>query len=196
MSVDKEDNRIEIEINPFKVINKVKSQMLSKNFWIVWAILVLIMTGFYLLSRKYSFIKMESFPLSDFLTPGITGLSFTLALITATTRLFSKDQLVDIYRYTDQDNPEEGHLFYRTLAPYIWTSTIWLVVTIGALIAKIFIFNFPPIIHDILKLTYSSIVLMGVMSLWSLLTTHVKDISLETEREVNKLISNEKDKEK
>lgn len=191
-----DDKRVEIEINPFKVMNKVKNQMLSRNFWLVWATLVLIMVVFYLLSRKYSFIIMESFSISDFLSPGITGLSFTLALITATTRIFSKDQLVDIYRYTDQDNPEKGYLFYRTIAPYIWTSTIWLIVTIGSLFAKIFIFNFSPIIHDILKLIYSSIVLMGVMSLWTLLTTHVKDISLETEREVHRLMSKEKENKK
>lgn len=188
MSEDKTDDRIEIEINPFKIMNKVKKEMLSKSFWCVWTALVLIMTFFYILSNKYNFIIMESFSLSDFLSPGITGLSFTLALITATTRIFSKDQLVDFYRYTDEDNPEEGYLFYRTIAPYIWTSTVWLIVTIGALFAKTFVFNFPSVMHDILKLMYSSIVLMGVMSLWSLLTTHIKDITLETEREINKLI--------
>lgn len=197
MSGDKTDNRIEIEINPFIVMSKVKKEMLSKNFWYVWTILVVVMTIFYALSSMHSFVIMESFSLSDFLSPGITGLSFTLALITATTRIFSKEQLVDVYSYTDQDNPEKGYLFYRTIAPYIWTSTIWLIVTIGALFAKLFIFNFPPLIHDILKLMYISIVLMGVMSLWSLLTTHIKDITLETEREINRLVQiEEKNKNK
>lgn len=181
--------KIKIEINPFKVMYKVKSQMLNKSFWLVWSTLVLIMIVFYSLSYKYSFVKLESFTLSDFLIPGITGLSFTLALITATTRIFSKEQLVNIYIYTDKDNPEEGYLFYRTIAPYIWTSTIWLIVTIGALFTKMFTFEIPPMLYDILKVAFTSIVLMGIMSLWSLLITHIKDISMETEREVKKVLS-------
>lgn len=179
------NKRIEIEINPFKVMYKVKTAMLSKSFWIVWVILVGLMSLLYFLSFKYSFISISIFSLADFLIPGITGLSFTLALITATTRIFSKEQLVATYAYTDKDNPSEGFLFYRIIAPYIWTSTVWLIITISALFTKIFNFNLPEIIHDILKIVFASIVLIGVMSLWSLLITHIKDITMETERELN-----------
>lgn len=180
------NKRVEIEINPFKVMFKVRTRMLSSNFWYVWSVLVGIMIVFYIFSSKYSFITVSYFSFADFLIPGITGLSFTLALITATTRIFSKEQLVYIYNYIDKDNPYKGFLFYRTIAPYIWTSTIWLIITIGALFAKIFNFNLTPIINDILKLLFLSCVLIGIMSLWSLLITHIKDITLETERELNK----------
>lgn len=185
------NNNIKIDINPFKVMWNVRKEILSKAFLIVWLILFFILILFYILSYKFTIIKMEAFSLSDFLTPGITGLSFTLALITATTRIFSKDKLVDIYCYTDKDNPIEGYLFYRTIAPYIWTSTIWLIVTIGSLFSKLFIYNFLSIFQDILKLIFSAFVLMGVMSLWSLLIAHIKDVSLETEREIKEHIKKE-----
>lgn len=188
MNEDKTESKteVEIEINPFIIMYKVRKDLLSKSFLCVWIGLVVAMATLYTLSAKSDIITVDSFSLSDFLTPAITGLSFTLALIVATTRIFSKDQLVDIYKYKDNDNPDEGYLFYRTIAPYIWTSTIWLIVAIGALFAKIFIFDFPQIIHEVLKLIYSSIVLMGVMSLWSLLSVHIGDIIVETEREINK----------
>lgn len=187
MNEDKRDKiEVEIEINPFYIMYKVRKDLLSKNFLCVWIVLVTVMAFLYFISSRSDIIIMDSFSLSDFLTPAITGLSFTLALIVATTRIFSKDQLVEFYNYTDKDNLVEGYLFYRTIAPYIWTSTVWLVVAIGALFAKMFIFDFPQIIYEILKLTYSSIALMGIMSLWSLLSVHIGDIILETEREVNK----------
>lgn len=189
------DKRVEIEINPFKVMYRVRTRMLNKSFWYVWIVLVVIMSVLYSLSYKYSFVSISSFSLSDFLVPGITGLSFTLALITATTRIFSKEQLVSFYEYTDEDNPYKGFLFYRTIAPYIWTSTVWLVITIGALFTKLFVFNLPQILHDVLKITFASCVLIGIMSLWSLLITHIKDITLETEREINRSIQKSNDNE-
>ncbi|WP_214815652.1 hypothetical protein [Exiguobacterium sp. s59] len=182
---DEYQSEVVIEINPFLIIYKVRKTLLSKSFIYVWLSLVVAMTTLYVISIKSNYIIIDSFSISDFLAPAITGLSFTLALIVATTRLFSKEQLVDFYEYTDSDNPSEGYLFYRTIAPYIWTSTVWLVVSIGALFAKIFIFDIPHTIHMILKLSYSSIVLMGVMSLWSLLCIHIADVALETEREIN-----------
>lgn len=184
MSNDKTE--VEIEINPFFIMYKVRKDLFSKKFIYTWIGLVAFITILYITSFKFDFITMDLFSLSDFLAPAITGLSFTLALIAATTRIFSKEQLVDFYKHIDKDNPEEGHLFYRTIAPYIWTSTVWLIVALGALIAKLFIFDFPIIIHEIIKLIYSSIVLMGLMSLWSLLCEHIGDIIMETEREINK----------
>ena len=188
MNEDKADSKTEvkIEINPFFIMYKVRKDLLSNNFLYVWVGIVTAIAILYIISVRSDFITMDLFSLSDFLTPAITGLSFTLALIVATTRIFSKEQLVDFYRYTDKDNPEKGYLFYRTIAPYLWTSTVWLIVAIGALFAKIFIFDFPQIVYEGLKLIYSSVVLMGIMSLWSLLSVHIGDIILETEREINK----------
>lgn len=179
---------IKIEINPLKIILKSKFQMLSISLWCVWTILVLTIATLNTLSFKYDFIKVELFTIGDFLIPGITGLSFTLALFTATTRIFSKTQLVDIFLYVDEDNPTKGHLFYRTIAPYIWTSSIWLIVSILALFSKIFIFDISLLFNEIFKIIFVSFVLMGMLSLWSLLITHIQDISLETEREVKERV--------
>lgn len=181
-----ESEKEEIEINPFKVIWKVKTKMLNKSFFIVWGILVVLVIGLYITAHYSSYVAVKLIHLEDFLIPGITGLSFTLALITATTRIFPKEQLVDIYSFTDDGKMEKGHLFYRTIAPYIWTSTIWLLISIGALFSKMFSIKIPVFMHSLLEIFFISIVLMGVMSLWSLLITHIKDISLETEREINK----------
>lgn len=178
--------KVEIEINPFLIIYKVRMSFLSKSFILTWALLVIAIVLLYIVSHFYEVVRMESFSISEFFTPAITGLSFTLALIVATTRIFSKEQLVDIYNFTDKDNQVEGYLFYRTIAPFIWTSSIWLIIAIGALIAKIFIFDFPALINGIINILYSSTVLMGVMSLWGLLSVHIGDIILETEREINK----------
>lgn len=179
-------NRIEIEINPLKVMWKAREELLKSNYFKVWKVLTISMLIPFFFSDLLLWASFSNFSVADFLSSGITGLSFTLALIGATTRIFSKDELVDIFVYIDEDNPEEGDLFYRTIGPYIWTATIWLIVSILSLLAKLYNFNLGQKINEIIKISVSSLVLLGVLCLWSLLIYHVKDVSLDVEREVNK----------
>lgn len=184
-------NKVEIALNPFFIMYKGWRSILTTNLFITWIIFSIIIFVLYYCQNS----KIDLFPISDFIAPAITGLSFTLALIVATNKIFTKDQLVDIYKYDDGGTKEEGYLFYETIAPYIFTSTVWLIVAIGALLAKLFVFDFSNAENDIIKLLYSSIVLLGLISLWSLLTMHIQDLAMEAQREINKEIKENNENE-
>lgn len=180
-------NEIEIEVNPIKVLIKSRRRVFSTTFWITWFLISLIIVFFFFLSifKQSTVIYIKDFSISDFLAPSITGLSFTLALFVATTRIFSKENLVSLYMCTN-DNKEEGFLFYETIAPYIWSGLIWLTMAISSLMSKMFSFDIPIITKNIIKLLFCLVALQGLMSLWYLLKTHIQDISLETERELKR----------
>lgn len=179
------DDHVELEINPVKILWIIKKDLFPKQLLITWSILTTLVILLYLLDAYTEFTIIFNFPISDLLSAGITGISFTLALISATTKIFSKSQLVSIFSYTDEDNPKEGYLFYRTIAPYIWTATNWLAIALIALFSRFVSFNVHGIFDKIIEIFVISLVIMGLLNLWSLVITHIKDVILDVERTIN-----------
>lgn len=190
------NNEIKIKLNPFSIMYKGRASLLSSGLILSWIVSVLIIVLMYYKPSYFFIKKIDLFSISDFLAPAITGLSFTLALIVATNKLFSKDQLVAFYKYDKGGTKETGYLFYGTLAPYIFTSTVWLIVAVGALLAKLFVFDFSNTSNEVIKILYSTIVLLGLISLWSLLTMHIQDLALEAERALKKEDKEDKEETK
>lgn len=179
--------RLEIEINPFKVLWIAKKSILtSSGSEASYVILIVFGIVWYLLN-KFAFATISSFSPSILLAPSITALAFTLALLTATMRIFSIEHLADFYVFKGNKNEyAHGELFYNTIALYIWTSLLWFIISIAALASFLFRFNFNYRIKLTLSILVGTLVLFGLASLWNLITEFIKDISMDTERELKK----------
>lgn len=176
---------VELEINPFKILWSIKKDLFPKQLLYTWGILTTFVIVLYVLSAYTEFTIIINFSISDLLSAGITGISFTLALISATTKLFSKSELVSIFSYVDNDNLVEGYLFYRTIAPYIWTATNWLAISLIALFSRFVSFQVHILVEKFIEILVISLVIMGLLNLWSLVITHIKDVILDIERTLN-----------
>lgn len=181
-----------IETNQFKIIKKVwKKQIFSKGLLITWGII----TGVIALLRFFSYIKnvgyihIQWIPLSSFIFPGVTGLSFSITMLNATRNLFDTEELMAIFTYVDdgdKDATEEGDVFYRTLAPYITASILWLSISLIAFISSLINIDMPVIIKELLYIIFIGIVVAGFLNLWYLISVHLQDISIKVGVELDK----------
>ncbi|MGL5915000.1 MAG: hypothetical protein ACRCZG_01960, partial [Culicoidibacterales bacterium] len=105
-----------IEINPLKILWKAKKQLFK--WWIIalWLVFLLLSVFIY---RQETFSVVNNVQFTSFLTASITGISFTLALMAATTKIFDTKQLKALFMYEKQGEYKRGELFYITIAPYI-----------------------------------------------------------------------------
>lgn len=180
-----ESEKIDVEINHFKILKQVSKHIYSKHIIFIWICLSLIYPFVSILSQNFTFITFHQMNFSNFIFPGVTGLSFSVTLLNATRNLFDTDSLKKIYLYVDGDNPVKGYLYNRTIAPYIITSYIWLIISLLALFSSIFTINFPFFFNEILLTLFYSILIAGFISLWWLVSTHISDVSVEIERKIN-----------
>lgn len=178
--------QIDVELNHFRIIKQVYKDIYSNTFIIIWISLSLVYPMVTLLANNFDCFIFHPINFSSFIFPGVTGLSFSITLLNATRNLFDADKMKLIYLYVDVDNPVKGYLFNRTIAPYIITSYIWLIVSVVALFSSIFSIKFPTILNEILSIFFS-VLIAGFMSLWWLVSTHISDISAEIESKINQI---------
>ncbi|HHT7650932.1 TPA: hypothetical protein ACT2EW_001625 [Streptococcus suis] len=135
------------------------------------------------------YIHIQWIPLSSFIFPGVTGLSFSVTMLNATRSLFDTEALIAMFTYVDDKNKdatEEGDIFYRTLAPYITASILWLLISLIALISSLINIDMPVIIKELLYIIFIGIVVAGFLNLWYLISVHLKDISMKVGVELDK----------
>ncbi len=186
-----------IETNQFKILKKVwKKQIFSKGLLITWVII----TGVIALLRCVSYFKYANYihiqwiPFSSFIFPGVTGLSFSITMLNATRNLFDTEELMAMFTYVDDENKdatEEGDIFYRTLAPYITASILWLLISLIAFISSLINIDMPVIIKELLYIIFIGIVVAGFLNLWYLISVHLKDISIKVGVELDKKGNNQ-----
>lgn len=181
-----ENFQLEIELNHYKILKMVWKSIYSKQTVIFWLILSLIYPIILVLSFFSDNIILIPINYLSFIFPGVTGLSFSVTLLNATRNLFDIESLKAIYLYTDDNNPQKGFLFYRTIAPYIVSSYIWLLISLLALFSSIFTVTFPIILNGILQSLFFSLLIAGFISLWWLVSVHISDVTVEIQRLLNK----------
>lgn len=184
-----------VEINKIKIVKKVwKKNIFPKKLLWTWIILSLILFLTRLLAiicgQCSGFIKIQPLQFSSFIFPGVTGLSFSITLLNATRNLYKTSDLVAMFNYVsdenkDKDNTEKGDLFYRTLAPYITASFLWLVISILAFISSLIDINIDVYLKEVLFGIFASLVIAGLLNLWFLIGTHLSDIAAKVEIELS-----------
>lgn len=172
-----EESKVELELNPIKIILKgLPKNLLDSSVFILWVSCTVIFILLYGVASCFSIFNVASFKVSDFLSVGVTSLSFTLALLSATMRIYTIDDLVSIYKTNNSDYRCEGGLFYRTFSAYILTSTVWLIITIFSIIDKVFEVSGDNCFGHLFRVTQVVFVFAGVFNLWGLIKTHIQDI--------------------
>lgn len=176
------ESKYEIKINIFQVFVKSFSSLWKNILFWIW---ILLSIGIYVGMNHIGIQK--NFHVSVFLTPGITGLSFTLALIAATTRVFDYDDLAAIFLYEDRVNDVKlGQEYYDLIAPYLLSSLLWVITSIIALLDLAFNLDFYWV-----KFAELVFVVGGILSLWQLLYAHLQDVSEKAQTKINEFIEDE-----
>lgn len=191
------DDEIVVETGKLKILLKVwNKHIFPRGLYITWALLSGLILFIRLLSLRVDILKIHWLPFSSLIFPGVTGLSFSVTMLNATRNLFDIKDLVAMFTFTDPDDSDicdKGDVLYRTLAPYITASFLWLVISVVAFvsslvevdISKITNITWINIVKEILYSLYYSIVIAGLLNLWYLISTHLEDISRKVELELN-----------
>ena len=177
-------NNRKVETNQMKIFKEVCNTIFPRYLFLVWFFLSVLIFCLRVLAYFIPGLNLNIIPMSVFIFPGVTGLSFTITLLNATRNIFETKDLADIFSYTDSDNPTEGYLYYRTIAPYLTASFIWLLVSLIALIGSMFYMQVHFIILEVFYSLFYMLVIAGLLNLWFLVTTHLKDISNSLELEL------------
>ncbi len=187
--MSEQSDEIRVEINQYKILKKVW----KKHIFPMWLIVAWLLISLIIFLLRYSsfcvdFVHIQWLPFSSFIFPGVTGLSFSVTMLNATRNLFDINDLVAMFNFVDLDDSdinEKGDILYRTLAPYITASFLWLIISLIAFISSLVNVDFPNIIKEILYSIFYSMVIAGLLNLWYLVSVHLKDIFVKVELKIN-----------
>lgn len=183
--VEKKYQELSIETNIFKIIWKIKHHLLRSKLLMVWFLIFITLLILNYTSNFTDLFSIKSINISNFLSYGITALSFTLAVLSAALRIFSENEFTQLYLQKNDKYKKYGELYYLTLAPYIVTPTLWLIISLISLGSSVITINLAPSVSIVLKLLFISLVAIGLISSWNLFIIHIQDFSKKIQRQIN-----------
>jgi hypothetical protein len=164
-----------LEIGIFRILYFSKNATYLRWYNLLLSFIMLIFLSISILNKNFS-IKIN---VSPFATVAITGLSFTLALLIATTtNVFEKDELLDIVEVDENE-------FYILIGPYVYTALIWLFLGLITTIKFINILNSVCLLNQILDIVIVFLFTMGLCNLFDLIITNIQDLIKKIERDIN-----------
>src|SRR5699024_11357689 len=150
--------------NPFKLI-KLGYKGLFPPYLIVIEICIIIL---FILLIKFDCVNLSFFDISDYLGLSITGLSFTLAIFVAVNNLFTTEELSILASYKEENDKVAGRTLYELLAPFGFTSMIFLITGLCSLIFPAITVEIPVFLWKILVTIFLCIFSLGLLSLFNL----------------------------
>ncbi|HEL1907486.1 TPA: hypothetical protein TX976_001455 [Streptococcus suis] len=182
------DPKSNVEKNQYKILRKVwKKHIFPTWLYVVWGLISITILLLRILSYYTDYVHIQWIGFTSFIFPGVTGLSFSVTMLNATRNLFDIKDLAAMFNYSnpsDSDINEKGDVLFRTLAPYITASFLWLAISIIAFVSSLISIDFPIILKEILYALFNSIVIAGLLNLWYLVSVHLADISVKVEIEL------------
>ncbi|MCM3511627.1 hypothetical protein [Carnobacterium inhibens] len=158
--------------NPLKVIWHGRKSLLPSYLVIIWSS----MTLFLILGPKLGWTDYEFFRIESYLSSSITGLSFTLALFVANKNVFNNDELKKLKRHTVKGDKHPGRALSELLAPFVFTSMLFLLTGILSLLVPFLNFILTANTNNYLISIYLSLMVLGLCSLFNLVMTILNDI--------------------
>lgn len=170
------EKNIGLEIGIFKIIWYSRKVTVLKWYNILSTGLMMVGTVMFVFFKEPKF----SPNLSSFSTVAITGLSFTLALLIATTKnVFEEEDLKDLAKYDEKYNKFE---FYKLIGPYIYTALLWLILGLMVVLKSTNIFSKILFLNSVLNFWILSIFAMGLCNLFDLIISNIQDLIKKIER--------------
>lgn len=188
--VEKKYQELSIETNIFKIIWKIKHHLLRSKLLVIWLLIFITLLILNYTSNFTNLFSIKSINISNFLSYGITALSFTLAVLSAALRIFNDTEFTQLYLQKNDKYKNYGELYYLTLAPYIVTPTLWLIISLISLVSSVLSINVPPTVSIVFKLLFISLVAIGLISSWNLFIIHIQDFSKKIQRRINDVVRN------
>src|SRR5690625_950427 len=164
--------------NPLKIIWYGRKAILPKYLRVTWIFITFFLLG----GLCFDYIDFSSFYIHNYLTPTITGLSFTLALFVAEKNIFSMEELKQLSEHLEEGDPFRGIELLNLFAPFIFTAGVFLVLGIISLVTPYISFNVNYYVSELLKILYVSVFLLGIISLFNLLNMMFNDLYHKTDR--------------
>lgn len=158
--------------NPLKIVWKARHSLMPWYLFIIW--LMLLMAS--LLGTKYfNFMDFTSFQIGTYFSISSTGLTLTLALFVAGKNAFSEEDLKTFAQHTSE-NGVKGQSLIDFLAPYVFTSILFLLTGLLALFAPFISLEINMECKETIKIIYINILSLGLLSLFNLVITMLNDV--------------------
>lgn len=154
--------------------------------WIIWTsrkaiffnIQMKIVLFAYLITILCSFFgikfDVEAINFQSFIAVSITGLSFTLALLVAVRNIFSVSELKTLVDY--QVTSTTSHVFTDLVAPFIWSSVLWLTLgIISTLLSFIRVDVSNTQVAYFGTISFTMLICVAILSLFNIIADTIRD---------------------
>src|SRR5690625_1360926 len=158
--------------NPLKIVWRARHNLMPWYLFIIW--LMLLITSF-IGTKHFNFMDFSSFQIGTYFSISSTGLILTLALFVAGKNAFSEDDLKKLSQHTSE-NVVKGQYLIDFLAPYVFTSILFLLTGLLALFAPFISLKISMEYKEIIKIIYINVLSLGLLSLFNLVITMLNDV--------------------
>ncbi|MBO0466656.1 hypothetical protein JZO73_03815 [Enterococcus plantarum] len=166
--------------NPIKLIWIARNSLLPSYLMLIWLLIILFL---FFGTFVFNYIELSSFSIDKYFSASTTGLTFTLALFTAEKNVFKIDELKAFADYVDKEGKNKGKPLLDFLAPFVFTSLVFLITGTLSLIVPFINVNVSDKVAEMLIQVYLNLLLLGLFGLFNLVVTMLNDVYHSVSRE-------------
>lgn len=148
--------------NPILFLWDTKHEILPKYLWRIWSIIILLI----FFGAIFDIIDLSVIDSALFIDLSITGLTFTIVIVSAALEVFKGKELVKLLKI--ENEKVNGLYFLELLTPYVFTALIFLLISLFSIIAPLVKINIPIYLANIFNYIYVSILLLSLFSLFNI----------------------------
>lgn len=169
--------------NPLKFLYHTRKSLLPKYLWCIW-----LLVGILLIILNFmGYLDFSNFSDDAYVDFSVSGLSFTLVVVSAAIEVFSEDELVVLLESSELNKDNE---FLGLLAPYAFTAVIFVLIGIISLVGPYINIGINSEYLSWLNISYILLVLLGILSLFNIIYQILNDLYYSIKRK--KIIKNKK----
>lgn len=155
------------ENKPLKFLWDTRSELLPAYLWTVWLVIgATLLIGIFL-----NIININTIEVVGYVDLSVSGLSFTLVIISAAFEVYNKDELTILLENRGEKNGRKGLALLETLTPYIFTAFLYLIIGLISVITPLLQIQVPNIVAVILNLIFIMLLILGLFSLFNVTYT-------------------------
>ncbi|AUJ29614.1 hypothetical protein [Liquorilactobacillus hordei] len=135
---------------------------------------------------------LSNFAIITLFSGSISGMTFTLTLLTAIISILDDDEMKQLYEYTQKNiekiDDDDRFVFYETFAPYAWIALLFCISSILSLFGGVFnfeIFKKIRLYYIVVWFKYIDIAAMA-LAIWSLFDLVIDTIISKMDKIIRK----------
>ena len=173
--------------NPLKLLWDTKKETMATYLWVIWCMMAFLL----FIGACFNWIDLSNIDSSSFIDLSVSGLSFTLVIVSAALEVYHTDDLVILLKAKNEEEVN-GYYFLQLLTPYLFTATIYLIIGMISIVSPLITISFTSGVIKIFNYMFIMLQLLGVFSLFNITYTILIELYNSTVR--SKLIEDEIDK--